>query len=162
MPDDLPVWPSLDVVAYHVEKQLDLQWQLWDLMDGRLRTILGFAGAAFAAEIAFFSSGSDLNAVSTGFVIAASISVAVATALAGLAFMPRTFQRPPRPRYLRENFLVMSDADTKLQVMDTMIAAYEENSVKVHEKASAFRNSVLALSLAVGLSSLAALIELLY
>ncbi len=88
MPDDLPVWPSLDVVAYHVEKQLDLQWQLWDLMDGRLRTILGFAGAAFAAEIAFFSSGSDLNAVSTGFVIAASISVAVATALAGGVGVP--------------------------------------------------------------------------
>ncbi len=138
--DELPIWPSLEVVAYHVEKQLDLQWQQWDLLDGRLRLILGFAGAAFAAEIGFFSSGPDLSAAATILTVIATIGIVFAAVVSGVAFLPRTFERPPSPRHLREHYLVMSDADTKLEVTDAMIEAYEANARTMAEKAKSFSN----------------------
>lgn len=162
MREELPVWPSLDVVAYHVERQLDLQWQQWDLMDGRLRMMLGFAGAAFAASLAFFGSGNDLSGPSLALVVVVALWLCLSAAIATVAFLPREFQRPPEPRFLRENYLVVGEADTKRDVIDTMVDAYEMNAEKIREKSLMFLYSVVAFAIGVILAGAAALLELLY
>ena len=63
--------PSLDLIFGEVSKQLDLQWQVWEAVDARLRLILGFIGAVFVATLAFSDPTRDLAAFSDIFLVVA-------------------------------------------------------------------------------------------
>ena len=157
--DELPVWPSLDVVAYHVEKQLDIQWQQWDLVDGRLRLVVGFVGAAFAAEIGFAGADFDLGAAAAVLLGIANVALLVAVILTTLGFLPRDFARPPDPRFLRDNYLMVSDADTKRDVLDTMVSAHEANAARIRDKAKTFVYAVVSAAAAVSALGAAVIVE---
>ena len=77
---------SLELISRHVERQLDLQWGHWDVIDGRLRLLLGFVGAVFVAVLAFVSNGAgDLANATIGLVVAAILLLMLSAVIAGLA-----------------------------------------------------------------------------
>jgi hypothetical protein len=156
-PDELP---SLELVLEQVEKQLHLQWQHWEQVDGRLRLLLGFVGAIFVAILAFAGRGDPLPRAATGLALA-SISLLIASGvIAGLAWLPREFQLPPNPRALREDYVVRSVAETKLAVVDIMVEAYDKNQRSIEEKLGAFRSAAALFAAAVGLIAVAAAVAL--
>ena len=64
--------PSLDFVFGEVSKQLDLQWQVWESVDGRLRLTLGFIGAIFVATLAFADPTRELSTSGKVFLVMAN------------------------------------------------------------------------------------------
>ncbi len=151
---------SLEVIASMVETQLDLQWALWDSVDTRIRLLLGFSAAVFLATLALLNRGRDFADAST-YLLAVAISLLiVSTVVAGLAWLPREFDRPPKPSALRDNYLATHPVATKLAVLDTMIEAYNDNEKTIDEKLVAFRRAALSLSVAVLLIAIAVIVEL--
>jgi len=83
---------SLELISRHVERQLDLQWGHWDIIDGRLRLLLAFVGAVFVAVLAFIANrAGDLAGATVGLVVAAILLLMLSGLIAGLAWLPREF-----------------------------------------------------------------------
>lgn len=150
---------SLDLVAAHVERQLDVQWELWDSVDVRLRLLLGLAGAILVATSAFVAGADELNVFSRGLLIASVVVMLLASAVTGLAWLPREFDRPPKPETLRQRYLNRPGTDLQLAVVDSMVKAYNNNEKKIDEKLGAFRNSIRILAIGVLLFASVAIIE---
>jgi len=151
---------SLEVVAGQVERQLDLQWEHWDSVDGRLRLLLGFVGAIFVVTLAFTNPTSEVSDLGRSLLIAAIVVLILAGVVAFLAWLPRLFDRPPDPRALREQYLASPPNETRLSVLDTMIQAYGENEIRITEKLNGFRVAAWLLGAAVLLIAIAGIIEL--
>lgn len=154
---------SLELVSAYVEKQLDLQWQHWDIVDGRLRLLLGFVGAVFVAILAFVADrAGDLACATVGMVVASTILLMLSALLTGLAWLPGEFDRPPKPVYLRKSYVARPREETALAVVDTMVEAYNDNQGKIDEKLAAFRRAAYLLALAVFLIAIGAVLELVW
>ncbi len=151
---------ELHLVATHVEKQLDLQWDHWDHVDGRLRLLLGFVGAVFVAVLAFANNESEPSDSSKVFLVLAVGLLLVSGAIAALAWLPRKFDRPPEPMKLRDTYLASGEAETRLAILDTMLEAYSENQKRINEKLAGFRYAALVLGAAIPLIAVAAIIEI--
>jgi hypothetical protein len=153
---------SLELISRHVERQLDLQWGHWDVIDGRLRLLLGFVGAVFVAVLAFVSNGAgDLANATIGLVVAAILLLMLSAVIAGLAWLPREFDRPPEPLHLRQKYLRKPVQEVLLAVVDTMVQAYNDNQRMIDEKLAAFRYAAVGLTVAVFLMATGAIVELL-
>ena len=74
-----------------------------------------------------------------------------AAILAFLASLPRQFHRPPRIRELRVDYLTRSTAETKLVIVDQLVAVYDLNRDVISQKLGAYRRaySSFVFSLAV-------------
>ncbi len=160
MSDEAQALASLDLVATHVEKQLDVQWNHWDDVDGRLRLLLGFVSAVFVAVLAFASNESELTDGSRVLLVIAVCLLFVSGGMAALAWMPRKFDRPPEPMKLRDTYLAFSEEETRLAILDTMLEAYGENQRRINEKLASFRYAACVLGSAMPLIGVAAIIEI--
>jgi hypothetical protein len=159
--DQQPELASLETISAHVEKQLDLQWEHWDIVDGRLRLLLGFVGAVFVAILALVSNrAGELAGATVGLVVASTILLMLCALLTGLAWLPREFDRPPKPAHLRQGYLGRPAEQTMLAVVDAMVEAYNGNERKIDEKLGAFRRAGYLLALAVSLLAIGAILEL--
>jgi hypothetical protein len=153
---------SLELIARHVERQMDLQWGHWDLVDGRLRLLLGFVGAVFVAVLAFISSrAGDLAGATIALVVAAILLLMLSAVIAGLAWLPREVYMPPEPLHLRQKYADKPAREVLLAVVDTMVEAYNDNERKIDEKLGSFRSAAAILAVAVFLMATGAIVELL-
>jgi len=160
--DERGEFGSLELISRHVERQLDLQWGHWDIVDGRLRLLLGFVGAVFVAVLAFVANrAGDLTRATVGLVVTAVVLLMLAGLIAGLAWLPREFDRPPKPLLLRQKYLARPAQETLLAIVDTMVQAYNDNERRIDEKLAAFRYATGGLAVAVFLIAVAAILELL-
>lgn len=141
--------PSLDFVFSEVSKQLDLQWQVWESVDGRLRLTLGFIGAIFVATLAFADPTHELSTSGKVFLVMAIAGLLISGLMATLAWLPSRFNRPPRPSSLRDDYLTAQSEETQLAVLDTMLDAYAENERRIDEKLAGFRNSGIVFVVAI-------------
>jgi len=158
--DDQEQLASLDLVASYVDRQMDLQWQLWDSVDGRIRLLLGFVGAIFVATLALTDSSGDIITTARWCLIAAIVALALSGTIAFLAWLPRLFDRPPEPLTLRQQYITMQPTETRLAVLDTMVQAYVDNEHRINEKLNSFRRAAWRFGIAVVLIGVAGIIEL--
>jgi hypothetical protein len=153
---------SLELISRHVERQMDLQWGHWDLVDGRLRLLLGFVGAVFVAVLAFISNeAGDLADATIWLVVAAILLLMMSAVIAGLAWLPRQVDMPPEPLHLRQKYADKPPREVLLAVVDTMVDAYNDNRRIIDEKLGAFRRAAAILVVAVFLMATGAIVELL-
>ena len=133
-----------------------------DLVDGRLRLLLGFVGAVFVAVLAFISNrAGDLAGTTIGLVVAAILLLMLSAVLAGLAWLPRDVYMPPEPLHLRQKYLHKPAREVVLAVVDTMVEAYNDNQRIINEKLGAFKRAAASLAVAVFLMATGAIVELL-
>ncbi len=144
-PSDPRAWLSLDYVHDQVQAQIQHQSRVWDVVDARLRLILGVIGIAFAAALGLrgFTVGAGGPPLFVPFWVGLAASSAVgvyllAAAIVGLAYLPMDFDWPPKPSTLRTEYLLEDPQETKLAVIDTLIAAYDLNERAIARKTRAF------------------------
>ncbi len=145
-------WQSLDYIHDQVVAQIEHQWEVWDAVDGRLRLILGFIGIVFAAALGLRGVSVGGAAVFIPFWVGllASLAVAsylIAAAIVGIAYLATDFDWPPAPGALRTQYLRTHPRRTKLEVVDTLVAAYARNARLIARKHRAF---VWAFTLSAG------------
>ena len=134
-----PKWPSLGFAFEQVSKQLDLQGDLWDSADRRLQLVLGVTGVVFAVVLGL-ERPSQAIPVIVGVI--GSIALALflaASSVAVLGYWPREFDRPPKPSTLRDIYLTTAEEQTKLEVLDTMLLAYDANGEELERKFARFK-----------------------
>lgn len=157
-------WFSLDYVHEQVLAQLQAQSDLWDAVDGRLRLILGFIGIVFAAAIglqravpvATGPSGPVLLPFWVGAAAAVAVMVyLIAGLIVAVAYWPTPFDRPPKPDALREQYLLADPRQTKLDVIDTIIEAYNRNTAPLARKNLAFKVAFVLTGIATALMGVA-------
>jgi len=56
-----------------------------------------------------------------------------------LGYWPREFDRPPKPSTLRDIYLTTAEEQTKLEVLDTMLLAYDANGEELERKFARFK-----------------------
>jgi hypothetical protein len=143
-PEDPATWLSLDYVHEQIQAQIEHQSDVWDTVDGRLRLVLGVIGIAFAGALGLRSfSGGNGTTVFLPFLVGLLASLAVgvylvAAAIVGIAYLPMNFDWPPKPAALRDAYLLKDTRETKLAVLDTLIAAYVANEQAIARKITAF------------------------
>jgi len=109
-PDDPDNWTGLDYVHERVLDQLGRQEVRWKEVDDRLRFLLGVIGIVVAAGVGFMRSSVPAVGLSAAAVdplavfmpswlgsavIVAIILYLIAGAMAGWAYRPQKFDRPP-------------------------------------------------------------------
>jgi hypothetical protein len=124
-PEDPDNWLSLDYVRDRVIAQLEAQSELWDVVDGRLRLILGVIGIVFAAALALQRGATFIPFAASVFAILAVLLFLAAGVVAAIAYWPRPFDRPPDPASLRAQYLTTDPRISKLEVIDTIVQAYQ-------------------------------------
>jgi hypothetical protein len=165
-------WLSLDLILDQVAAQLDAQADAWDDVDGRLRLILGFIGIIFAVVAGFLRASSPGSATvgqppagQLAFAVGAPAIAAVGVyLLAGViiawVYWPTTFDRPPAPAALRNNYLTTDARETKLVVIDSMIEAYSKNELVLARRTRAFKIAFVLTGAATALLGGAVMIQL--
>ena len=156
---DIKSTPSLELISANVERQLDLQWQVWDAVDARLRLLLGFIGAVFVATLAFSDPTRGLAVPSDILLVLAIGSLLASGLIASLSWLPGKFDRPPNPSWLRDHYLTASTDETQLAVLDTILEAYTENQNRINEKLAGFRNAAIVFGFAILLIAATVIIE---
>jgi hypothetical protein len=147
-PEDPESWRSLDFIHEQVTAQIKQQWDIWNVVDGRLRLILGVVGIVFAAVLGFQRGPTHLTPVVVDLLFIAILCFVLAAVIAAIVYIPMNFSWPPEPGALREQYLLSDPRDTKLAVTDTIIEAYTENWKRIERKVNGFR-------IAFGLSAVA-------
>jgi len=144
-PSDPRAWLSLDYIHDQVQAQIEHQSRVWDAVDSRLRLILSVIGIAFAAALGLrgFTVGAGGPPLFVPFWVGFAASTAVgvylvAAAIVALAYLPIDFDWPPKPSALRTEYLLEDLRETKLDVVDTLIAAYDLNERAIARKTRAF------------------------
>src|SRR5262245_45539998 len=59
--EDPDNWKSLDFIHDQTTAQLKQQWDIWNVVDGRLRLILALVGIVFAAVLGFQRGPTQLS-----------------------------------------------------------------------------------------------------
>lgn len=148
-PDDPKNWISLDYIEQVAQAQMARQVAEWDLIDGRLRLILGVVGIVFAAVLGF-QRGPSLLESAVGFLAQVAVVAFLAAGIvAVVGFWPRDFNWPPDPRDLYE-YLTTEPYRTKKDLIDSMIfRGYNQNELKLRRKVRIFQVAFLLTTVAV-------------
>jgi hypothetical protein len=155
-PTDPDNWKSLDYIEGVVQNKIDKQNDLWDVIDGRLRLILGVIGIVFAAVLGFQRGPSQLDFL-VAFMAVISVLLFLAAAIAAaIVYWPMDFIWPPNPQALRDDYLTTDVRDTKLDVIDRIVYRYNTNGLAIERKVTGFRiaftlSAMAILALAVAL-----------
>jgi hypothetical protein len=153
-PEDPDNWLGLEYLEEQVATQLKQQYGIWDAVDARLRLILGVISLVFAVSVGFQRSQGSLSLQVGFYAILAIIIYILAAALVALAYWPRDFDWPPNPAGLRG--LIMNDPrETKLAVVDSIIAAYNLNGRVIEFKVAVFKWAFLLTAVATTCLSIA-------
>ena len=151
---------SFDFIFTQVVHQLEFQNQLWDVVDGRLRLVLGVIGIILAALLQGLTRGLEPPHQPLAFTTGAAAILAVllflvAGAVVAVAYWPREFDRPPKPRGLVDYYQDKTGLETRAAVLGTMLAAYDSNAKVIEQKMRAFRWAFVLTAAAVGLLGVA-------
>lgn len=154
-------WASLDLVYEAALAELEAQPKRWEEADGRLRLLLGFIGIILAGALAATGPAPQ----NLPILVRAPIGLAVgalllATCISAFAYRPRDFHRPPDVLALRLNDLTREPAETKLAIIDTLLAAYPSNTRAVNDKLSAYRKALWSMVASIILLSSAIILKL--
>jgi hypothetical protein len=154
-------WKSLDLIYNEVTKKLEQQSDNWGRLDDRLRWILGVIGIVFAAALtlrAATPSGGTPVPVPWWVAVPAVLAVVVFLVAAGIvawAYQIADFHRPPHPVSLRDQYLLSDPRQSKLDIVDSINAAYNKNALVIEKKADAFTKAFWVSALATLLLGLA-------
>jgi hypothetical protein len=153
-PLDPDNWVSLDYIEEVIQDRMERQSDAWDLVDGRLRLILGVVGIIFAAVLGFQRGPSQLD-----FHVVVLVNLAVglfllAGIIAAIGYWPGDFNWPPDPEDFRE-YINTDPRRTKRELVDSMIfRGYNRNRVLMLWKGRAFRTAfVLTVCAVVALAA---------
>jgi hypothetical protein len=150
-PENPDNWLSLDYVHERVLAQLDAQSDLWDVVDARLRLILGVIGIVFAAALGLQRGPALIPFWAGALAVAAVILFLAAGIVAAWVYWPSPFDRPPDPASLRGQYLTTDPRVSKLEVIDTAIEAYNKNQRVIDRKNFAFKVAFVLAGIATGL-----------
>ena len=132
-------WKSLDYIQAQVEGQIKAQFDVWRLLDDRLRLVLGVIGIVFTAVLAFQRTAAPVDPDVVYLLRVAMIYFFLAGLIAAFSYMwGMDLDWPPHPTGLREGFLTTPERETRLTVIDTVVAAYTENERRIVRRARAF------------------------
>lgn len=136
-------WKSLDLIYDQVTEKLESQSSNWDRLDDRLRWILGVIGIVFAAALTLRAGGSAGAPIPVPWWVALPAVVAVVVFLVAAWIVWRAYQighfnRPPNPVSLRDEYLLSDSRQTKLDIIDSINQAFNQNLVTIEKKADAF------------------------
>ena len=139
---------------------IDAQSDLWDVVDGRLRLILGVIGIVFAASATFQRQVTAGGTAQIPFWIGAAVVGAVvlflvAGGIVAVAYWPQKFNRPPDPLDLRGRWLTTDPRQVKLIVIDSILDAYNDNEDVIERKNLAFKIAFVLTAVATGLLGIA-------
>ncbi|MBA2447705.1 MAG: hypothetical protein H0V51_06735, partial [Chloroflexi bacterium] len=139
---------------------IDAQSDLWDVVDGRLRLILGVIGIVFAASATFQRQVTAGGTAQIPFWIGAAVVGAVvlflvAGGIVAVAYWPQKFNRPPDPLDLRGRWLTTDPRQVKLIVIDSILDAYNDNEDVIERKNLAFKIAFVLTAVATGLLGVA-------
>jgi len=146
-PEDADNWRSLDYIHDQIAEQLKQQYDLWDIIDGRLRLILGVISVIFAVSVGFQRSQSQLALPVGLLAIVAILIYLLAGILVSIAYWPRNFNWPPKPAGLR-GLILKDPRETKLEVIDSIIEAYNHNAGVIERKILFFKIAFVLTALA--------------
>jgi hypothetical protein len=148
-PLDPDNWVSLDYIEEVLQDRMERQSDAWDLVDGRLRLILGVVGIIFAAVLGFQRGATQLDYHVTLLVNLAVLLFLMAGIIAAIAYWPGDFNWPPDPEDFRR-YLTTDPRRVKLWLVDSLIyRGYNRNEVYMLWKGRAFRASFVLTVLAV-------------
>jgi hypothetical protein len=159
-PDDPESWLSLDYIHDQVAEKLKQQYEALNVIDGRLRLILGVIGIIFAAALGLQRSPAPIPFWVGVLAIAAMTMFLVAGILAARRYPSLDFDWPPQPESLREEFLLADPREAKLAVVDTAIDAYNQNRNILATKIWAFNVAFALTAVATVLMGLAVIAQL--
>jgi hypothetical protein len=148
-PDEPKNWQSLDYIEEIVQKQIEQQNDIWDVVDGRLRLILGVIGIVFAAVLGFQRGPAQLEFPVALLVVVAVILFLQAGIIAAVVYWPMDFNWPPQPAALRDEYLTTDPRQTKHDVVERIIYRYETNGLAIERKMVGFRAAFSLTALAV-------------
>jgi hypothetical protein len=114
-PEDPKNWLSLDYIEEVTQAQMKRQSDEWDLVDGRLRLVLGVVGIVFAAVLGFQRGPSQLEWPVAFLVMMAIVMFLIAGASAAIVYWPMTFNWPPDLTDFRE-YLTTDPRDSKREL----------------------------------------------
>lgn len=133
-------WASIDLVYEAALSELEFQSKQWEEADSRLRLLLGFIGIIVAGALAAAGQSPEKLPDPVALLIGmAVVALLVASGISVVAYRPRGFQRPPDVISLRRKYLTRPASETKLAIVDAMLAAYPENTRIITGKLNAYR-----------------------
>lgn len=144
----MPSLPSLDLLSREARAELDAQERRGDALDTKAGVLLGFSGVIVGLTVSRLDG--------TIAHIASSFS-ALGALLASAGYLPRSFPTL-RLRTLRDEYLMAEVGFTRLRLLDTRIAMYNQTQRTLARKARLVGASTVALGVGVALTVLAALI----
>ena len=137
--------PSLAIVLAQVAAERETMNAHAESLDGKAGVVLGFAGVLVGL------GATAQAAVSDGIVFQIGLAVAVVAALlAAWAFLPRRYPVLEVER-LRQANLTASEAETRLELLDTQIEMVKEAATLVRQKGWRVRAAVGCLATAAAL-----------
>ncbi len=149
--------PSIATVEEATQASLARQMVRADALDTKSGLILGASGvilAILANQIAGLQEARDFTRYAAGGSFAL-LTIAVLCALRSLWI--RSFDHPPGPQHLHDNYLMHPPGWTRLRVLDTQLLAHKKNDGILKDKAhwllramSTFVAGVVVLAVALG------------
>src|SRR4051812_30801793 len=82
--EDPDNWLSLDFIMEQATGQLKQQWDIWNLVDGRLRLILALVGIVFAAVLGFQRGPTQLSQTVVALIHLADLCFVTAALVAAI------------------------------------------------------------------------------
>jgi hypothetical protein len=141
--------PSLNLLSDVACEELAAFEQRAEALDGKAGVLLGFSGVVVAL------SATNLDGLLAHF---SAISAAVASLLAGTAFIPRPFPAIALLP-LRASYLTSADETTRLRLLDTRIAMVTRLQTTLIRKTTLVILASLALAIAVAVGVCASIVE---
>lgn len=142
---DDPILPSLGILADQVASEREATNAHAESLDTKAGVVLGFSGVLVGL------GATAQAAVSERLVFQAGLGVAVVAALlAAWAFLPRHYPVLEVSR-LRQSNLVLPEAETRLELLDTQVEMVKEAADLVKRKGRRVRASVGCLAIAAAL-----------
>lgn len=137
--------PSLAVVLTQVAAERETMNAHAESLDGKAGVVLGFAGVLVGLGATAQVAVSGVVVLRVGLVVAV-----VASLLAAWAFLPRRYPvlEVERPR---QALLTASEAETRLELLDTQIVMVDEAATLVRQKGWRVRAAIGCLAIAAAL-----------
>lgn len=159
-PDDPDSWLGLDYVHDQTLEKLKAQYETWNLVDGRLRLVLGVIGIIFAAALRLQRATAPIPFLVGVIAILAMALFLVAGILVACYYASLDFDRPPQPKILLDEYLFVDEREAKMAVIDTSIKAYDKNQDILAKKVRAFNLAFVLTAVATVLMGLAVITQI--